>query len=68
MLLFISLAYISISLDVSGILRYLAFLTSQKGGNSGRQLYAAFYAFFFVCGMVRDSYVSVLSWTARAWQ
>lgn len=49
-LLFISLAYLSISLDATGLLRYLAFLVSQKGGSSGPKLYLSFYAFFFATG------------------
>jgi Na+/H+ antiporter NhaD/arsenite permease-like protein len=57
-LLFISLAYISISLDVTGLLRYLAFIVSQKGGTSGRRLFSSFYAFFFVSGMVSHCFSS----------
>jgi len=62
-LLFISLAYLSISLDATGLLRYLAFLVSQKGGSSGPRLYLSFYAFFFAFGMLVGNDPIVLSGT-----
>ncbi|KAL7416003.1 hypothetical protein BDY24DRAFT_380768 [Mrakia frigida] len=63
MLLFISLAYLSISLDATGLLRYLAFLVSQKGGSSGHRLFLSFYAFFFVSGMLVGNDPIILSGT-----
>lgn len=62
-LLFISLAYLSISLDATGLLRYLAFLVSQKGGSSGPRLYLSFYTFFFAFGMLVGNDPIVLSGT-----
>ncbi|EUC54944.1 alpha/beta hydrolase family protein, partial [Rhizoctonia solani AG-3 Rhs1AP] len=39
MALFISLAYIAIALDATGLLRFLAFWVVRKGGSSGPRLY-----------------------------
>jgi Na+/H+ antiporter NhaD/arsenite permease-like protein len=47
MLFFISLAYIAISIDASGLIRYLAYRVLQSGGNAGHRLYLSLYAFFF---------------------
>jgi Na+/H+ antiporter NhaD/arsenite permease-like protein len=52
MALFLSLAYISISLDASGLLRFLAFWVLKKGGSRGRRLYFLLYVFFFVSGLI----------------
>ncbi|KAI5119577.1 hypothetical protein M0805_006462 [Coniferiporia weirii] len=51
MALFISLAYLSISLDTTGLFRFLAFWVARKGGASGRRLYFYLYLFFFVSGV-----------------
>ena len=48
----VSQAYLSISLDATGLLRFLAFWVASKGGSSGRRLYAYLYAFFLLCGVV----------------
>ncbi|KAI0827691.1 hypothetical protein BC628DRAFT_1367947 [Trametes gibbosa] len=64
MALFISLAYISISLDATGLLRFLAFWVANKGGPSGRRLFAYLYAFFFVCGVIVGNDPVILSGTA----
>ena len=45
-------AYISISLDATGLFRFLAFWVASKGGSSGPRLYAYLYAFFLLCGVV----------------
>lgn len=45
-------AYISISLDATGLLRFLAFWVAQKGGSSGHRLYLYLYLFFLVCGVI----------------
>ena len=45
-------AYMSISLDATGLLRFLAFWVARKGGADGRRLYAYLYVFFLVCGVV----------------
>ncbi|KAG7119189.1 hypothetical protein HYQ46_010976 [Verticillium longisporum] len=47
MLFFITLAYIAISIDASGLIRFLAFKVLQWGGNNGRRLYLYLYMFFF---------------------
>ncbi|EJD04337.1 uncharacterized protein FOMMEDRAFT_122033 [Fomitiporia mediterranea MF3/22] len=51
MALFISLAYIAISLDVTGLFRFLAFWVVRKGGSSGRKLYLYLYIFWFLTGV-----------------
>jgi Na+/H+ antiporter NhaD/arsenite permease-like protein len=48
MLFFISLAYIAISIDASGLIRYLAYRVLRSGGNAGHRLYLSLYSFFFV--------------------
>ena len=47
MIFFITLAYIAISIDASGLIRWLAFKVLQKGGDNGRLLFLYLYAFFF---------------------
>ncbi|KAI0048829.1 hypothetical protein FA95DRAFT_1557582 [Auriscalpium vulgare] len=64
MALFISLAYISISLDATGLLRFLAFWVARKGGSSGRLLHFYLYAFFLVCGVIVGNDPVILSGTA----
>lgn len=44
---FLTLAYIAISIDASGLIRWLAFKVLQKGGKNGRLLYFYLYSFFF---------------------
>ncbi|KAK7949474.1 hypothetical protein PG988_016113 [Apiospora saccharicola] len=46
MVFFITLAYIALSLDASGLIRYLA-CRVLKAGKSGRRLYFYLYSFFF---------------------
>lgn len=50
MVFFITLAYIAISIDASGLIRYLAFKVLQKGGKSGNRLFFYLYTFFFSLG------------------
>ncbi|KAM5544968.1 hypothetical protein V8D89_001079 [Ganoderma adspersum] len=64
MALFISLAYISVSLDATGLFRFLAFWVASKGGSSGRRLYAYLYGFFLLCGVVVGNDPVILSGTA----
>ena len=47
MVFFITLAYIALSIDASGLLRFLAFKVLQKGGKHGHRLYLYLYMFFF---------------------
>ncbi|KZT61161.1 hypothetical protein CALCODRAFT_464540 [Calocera cornea HHB12733] len=63
MCLFISLAYISISLDATGLLRFLAFWVAKRGGTSGRRLYLLLYLFFLAYGLVVGNDPVILSGT-----
>ncbi|KAF1993015.1 hypothetical protein P154DRAFT_591631 [Amniculicola lignicola CBS 123094] len=47
MLFFLSLAYIALSIDASGLIRYLAYRVLKSGGNAGYRLYLSLYCFFF---------------------
>ncbi|KAL1836517.1 hypothetical protein VTJ49DRAFT_5057 [Mycothermus thermophilus] len=47
MLFFISLAYIAISIDASGLIRFLALKVLQWGGEKGHRLFFYLYAFWF---------------------
>lgn len=47
MVFFLTLAYIAISIDASGLIRYLAFRVLSWGGDNGRRLYFYLYMFFF---------------------
>ncbi|PWO00178.1 hypothetical protein FA09DRAFT_328281 [Tilletiopsis washingtonensis] len=62
--LFISLAYIAISLDATGLLRYLAFQVCLKAGSSGMRLFLLLYAFFFTAGVLVGNDPVILSGTA----
>ncbi|KAN0060703.1 hypothetical protein ACQY0O_007361 [Thecaphora frezii] len=69
LLLFISLAYIAISLDATGLLRYLAFLICLKSGKpgegaSGRKMYLLLYLFFWSAGVLVGNDPVILSGTA----
>ncbi|KAG8931634.1 hypothetical protein FRC01_001031 [Tulasnella sp. 417] len=63
MALFISLAYIAISLDSTGLLRFLAFYLVSKS-TSGRRLYFYLYGLFFAFGVVVGNDPVILSGTA----
>ncbi|KAG9027351.1 hypothetical protein FRB95_007838 [Tulasnella sp. JGI-2019a] len=63
MALFISLAYISISLDATGLIRFLAFFLLSKS-KSGKRLYIYLYLLFFFAGVVVGNDPVVLSGTA----
>ncbi|KZO90572.1 hypothetical protein CALVIDRAFT_389827 [Calocera viscosa TUFC12733] len=63
MCLFISLAYISISLDATGLLRFLAFWVAKRGGASGRRLYFLLYFFFLAYGLIVGNDPVILSGT-----
>lgn len=64
MLFFISLAYIAISIDASGLIRWLAFKVLQKGGGAGHRLFLYLYAFFFILGGFIGNDPIILSGTA----
>ncbi|KAK4215136.1 hypothetical protein QBC37DRAFT_130131 [Rhypophila decipiens] len=64
MIFFITLAYIAISIDASGLIRYLAFKVLQLGGEVGHRLFFYLYAFFFVLGSFIGNDPIILSGTA----
>lgn len=64
MVFFITLAYIAISIDASGLIRYLAFKVLQKGGKSGNRLFFYLYSFFFILGSFIGNDPIILSGTA----
>ncbi|KAL0253458.1 hypothetical protein SLS55_010437 [Diplodia seriata] len=64
MLFFLSLAYIAISIDASGLIRYLAFKVLQWGGDVGHRLFFYLYTFFFgLAGFIGNDPI-ILSGTA----
>ncbi|KAL1959056.1 hypothetical protein VTO42DRAFT_3297 [Malbranchea cinnamomea] len=64
MVFFITLAYIAISIDASGLIRYLAFKVLQKGGQVGHRLFFYLYTFFFALGTFIGNDPIILSGTA----
>ena len=64
MVFFITLAYIAISIDSSGLIRYLAFKVLQKGGKVGSKLFLYLYMFFFGLGSFIGNDPIILSGTA----
>lgn len=64
MVFFLSLAYIAISIDASGLIRYLAFKVLQWGGNVGHRLFFYLYAFFFALTTFIGNDPVILSGTA----
>ncbi|RFU28513.1 hypothetical protein B7463_g7839, partial [Scytalidium lignicola] len=64
MVFFITLAYIAISIDASGLIRYLAFKVLQKGGKVGHRLFFYLYVFFFGLGSFIGNDPIILSGTA----
>lgn len=64
MVFFISLAYIAISIDASGLIRYLAFRVLKWGGEVGHRLFLYLYAFFFLLGSFIGNDPIILSGTA----
>jgi Na+/H+ antiporter NhaD/arsenite permease-like protein len=64
MVFFITLAYIAISIDASGLIRYLAFKVLQKGGKVGHKLFFFLYVFFFALGTFIGNDPIILSGTA----
>jgi len=64
MVFFLSLAYIAISIDASGLIRFLAFKVLQKGGKVGHRLFLYLYAFFFGLGSFIGNDPIILSGTA----
>ncbi|KAF5343035.1 hypothetical protein D9758_011149 [Tetrapyrgos nigripes] len=63
LILFFSLAYMAITLDVTGILRSAAFWVSNKGGSNGWKLYFYFYVMLTVLSVVLGNDPVILSGT-----
>lgn len=61
MTLFICLAYMILSVDKAGVLRFLAFWVASRSGSSGIKLYVAIYAFFFGVGAIIGNDPVILS-------
>ncbi|RYP55260.1 hypothetical protein DL768_000015 [Monosporascus sp. mg162] len=64
MAFFLTLSYIAISIDASGLVRFLAFKVLQKGGKVGHRLFFYLYAFFFSLGSFIGNDPIILSGTA----
>jgi Na+/H+ antiporter NhaD/arsenite permease-like protein len=64
MVFFVTLAYIAISIDASGLIRFLSFKVLQRGGKNGRLLFLYLYLFFFACASFVGNDPIVLSGTA----
>ena len=64
MIFFLTLAYIAISVDASGLIRYLACKVLQWGGEVGHRLFFYLYAFFFALGACIGNDPIILSGTA----
>jgi len=63
MLFFITLAYIAISIDASGLIRWLAYKVLLWGGNSGHKLFFYLYVFFAFLGSFIGNDPIILSGT-----
>ncbi|KAG8816307.1 hypothetical protein FRC17_000367 [Serendipita sp. 399] len=61
MALFISLAYMVISVDNAGLLRFLAFWVACRSGSSGIRLYSSICTFFFILGVIVGNDPVILS-------
>ncbi|KAL2018104.1 hypothetical protein VTK56DRAFT_1290 [Thermocarpiscus australiensis] len=64
MAFFFGLAYIAISIDASGLIRFLAFKVLQWGGEVGHRLFFYLYCFFFCLGTFIGNDPIILSGTA----
>ncbi|ORY78670.1 hypothetical protein BCR37DRAFT_350220 [Protomyces lactucae-debilis] len=64
MILFFGLAYMSISLDLTGILQAAAFWVANKGGKSGIKLYTYFFLMSLILAVVLGNDPVILSGTA----
>lgn len=64
MAFFLTLAYIAISIDASGLIRWLAFKVLQRAGTVGHRLFFYLYVFFFALGSFLGNDPLILSGTA----
>jgi Na+/H+ antiporter NhaD/arsenite permease-like protein len=63
LILFFSLAYMAISLDITGILEAAAYWVTSKGGKDGRRLYLYFYAMITLISIIFGNDPVILSGT-----
>ncbi|KAF8546306.1 hypothetical protein OG21DRAFT_1176655 [Imleria badia] len=63
-ILFFSLAYIAITLDITGILQAVAFWVSNKGGYNGWKMYLYFYLMLTLLSILLGNDPVILSGTA----
>ncbi|KAJ7049155.1 hypothetical protein C8F01DRAFT_1185365 [Mycena amicta] len=64
LILFFSLAYMAITLDITGVLQAAAFWVSNKGGSNGWKLYFYFYLLLTVLSIFLGNDPVILSGTA----
>ncbi|KAF8550188.1 hypothetical protein OG21DRAFT_1469056 [Imleria badia] len=64
LILFFSLAYMAITLDITGILQAAAFWVSNKGGDNGWKLYLYFYVMLTLLSILLGNDPVILSGTA----
>lgn len=64
LILFFGLAYMSVSLDMTGVLQAAAFWVSNKGGRSGFRLYTYFFLMSLLLAVILGNDPVILSGTA----
>jgi len=64
LILFFSLAYMAITLDLTGVLQAAAFWVSNKGGSSGWRLFSYFYVLVLLLAVFMGNDPVILSGTA----
>lgn len=64
LILFFSLAYMAITLDITGVLQAAAFWVSNKGGSNGWKLFLYFYMMLTVLSVFLGNDPVILSGTA----
>ncbi|KAG0358308.1 hypothetical protein BGZ54_010483 [Gamsiella multidivaricata] len=63
MILFFSLAYICISLDMTGVLQYAAFVISKRGGGGGQRIFLYFFLLSTIMSGLTSNDVVILTMT-----
>lgn len=63
LILFMSLAYICRSLDVTGFFEYLALVAARKAGNSGRRLFVYFFVLTSILTLFTSNDIVILTMT-----
>lgn len=63
MVFFVTLAYMAISLDATGLIRWLAYKVLSWGGKSGRRLFFVLYLFWFALTSLVGNDPTILSGT-----